>query len=65
MYPNRIDLEVGSAPENDPFKTAAIRYGSTIGPERFPNMLLDLQALLNDTPPDDARPRVRQSICHC
>ena len=50
MYPNRIDLGVGRAPGTDPFTAAAIRYGSTVGPEHFPNMVLDLQALLNDTP---------------
>ena len=51
MYPNRIDLGVGRAPGTDPFTAAAIRYGSRVGPEHFPNMVLDLQALLNDSEP--------------
>ena len=51
MYPSRIDLGIGRAPGTDPFTAAAIRYGSTVGPEHFPNMVLDLQALLNDTAP--------------
>ena len=51
MYPSRIDLGIGRAPGTDPFTAAAIRYGSTVGPEHFPNMVLDLQALLNDTEP--------------
>ena len=51
LYPNRIDLGVGRAPGTDPFTAAAIRYGSQLGPEYFPNMVLDLQALLNDDDP--------------
>ncbi|MDD9890021.1 MAG: LLM class flavin-dependent oxidoreductase [Gammaproteobacteria bacterium] len=51
LYPGRVDLGVGRAPGTDPFTAAAIRYGSSIGPEYFPNMVLDLQALLNDTDP--------------
>ena len=51
MYPSRVDLGIGRAPGTDPFTAAAIRYGSTVGPEHFPNMVLDLQALLNDTEP--------------
>ena len=51
LYPNRIDLGVGRAPGTDPFTAAAIRYGSQVGPEYFPNMVLDLQALLNDDDP--------------
>jgi luciferase family oxidoreductase group 1 len=51
LYPNRIDLGVGRAPGTDPFTAAAIRYGSQVGPEHFPNMVADLQALLNDTDP--------------
>ena len=51
LYPNRIDLGVGRAPGTDPFTAAAIRYGSRVGPEHFPNMIADLQALLNDTDP--------------
>jgi len=51
LYPNRVDLGIGRAPGTDPFTAAAIRYGSTVGPEHFPNMVLDLQALLNDTDP--------------
>ena len=60
LYPGRIDLGVGRAPGTDPFTAAAIRYGSRVGPEHFPNMVFDLQALLNDTDPitpgmEDAR----------
>jgi len=51
LYPQRIDLGVGRAPGTDPFTAAAIRYGSRVGPEHFPNMVVDLQALLNDTDP--------------
>lgn len=51
LYPGRIDLGVGRAPGTDPFTAAAIRYGSRVGPEHFPNMVGDLQALLNDTDP--------------
>lgn len=49
LYPDRVDLGIGRAPGTDPFTAAAIRYGSRVGPEHFPNMVLDLQALLNDT----------------
>lgn len=49
LYPGRVDLGIGRAPGTDPFTAAAIRYGSRVGPEHFPNMVLDLQALLNDT----------------
>ena len=51
LYPERVDLGVGRAPGTDPFTAAAIRYGSRVGPEHFPNMIADLQALLNDTDP--------------
>ncbi|MDC0222110.1 LLM class flavin-dependent oxidoreductase [Gammaproteobacteria bacterium] len=51
LYPGRIDLGIGRAPGTDPFTAAAIRYGSRVGPEHFPNMVLDLQALLNDSDP--------------
>ena len=51
LYPNRVDLGIGRAPGTDPFTAAAIRYGSRVGSEHFPNMVLDLQALLNDTDP--------------
>ena len=51
LYPNRVDLGIGRAPGTDPFTAAAIRYGSRVGPEHFPNMVVDLQALLNDTNP--------------
>jgi len=51
LYPGRIDLGVGRAPGTDPFTARAIRYGSRVGPEHFPNMVADLQALLNDTDP--------------
>lgn len=51
LYPHRIDLGVGRAPGTDPFTAAALRYGSRVGPDHFPNMVADLQALLNDTDP--------------
>ncbi len=51
LYPGRIDLGVGRAPGTDPFTAAAIRYGSRVGPEHFPAMVADLQALINDTCP--------------
>ena len=51
LYPDRIDLGIGRAPGTDPFTARAIRYGSTVGPEHFPNMVADLQALLNDENP--------------
>lgn len=51
LYPDRVDLGVGRAPGTDPFTAAAIRYGSRVGAEHFPNMVIDLQALLNDSDP--------------
>jgi len=51
LYPDRMDLGVGRAPGTDPFTAAAIRYGSRVGAEHFPNMVVDLQALLNDEDP--------------
>ncbi|MGY8786075.1 MAG: LLM class flavin-dependent oxidoreductase [Pseudomonadales bacterium] len=51
LYPDRLDLGVGRAPGTDPFTAAAIRYGSRVGAEHFPNMVVDLQALLNDSDP--------------
>lgn len=51
LYPDRMDLGVGRAPGTDPFTAAAIRYGSRVGAEHFPNMVVDLQALLNDDDP--------------
>ncbi|MDG0997384.1 MAG: LLM class flavin-dependent oxidoreductase [Gammaproteobacteria bacterium] len=51
LYPGRIDLGIGRAPGTDPFTSAAIRYGSTTGPQHFPNMVCDLQSLLNDDDP--------------
>ena len=51
LYPERVDLGMGRAPGTDPFTAAAIRYGSRVGPEHFPNMIADLQALLNDSDP--------------
>jgi len=51
LYPDRVDLGIGLAPCPDPFTAASIRYGSRVGPEHFPHMVLDLQALLNDTDP--------------
>ncbi len=51
LYPGRVDLGVGRAPGTDPFTAAAIRYGSRVGPEHFPAMVRDLQALLHDRSP--------------
>jgi luciferase family oxidoreductase group 1 len=51
LYPDRVDLGVGRAPGTDPFTAAALRYGSTVGPQHFPAMVADLQALINDTEP--------------
>lgn len=51
LYPNRVDLGVGRAPGTDPFTARALRYGSQLGPEYFPNMVADLSALLLDTDP--------------
>ena len=51
LYPGRVDLGVGRAPGTDPFTAAALRYGSSVGPQHFPRMVADLQALLNDTEP--------------
>ena len=51
LYPYRVDLGVGRAPGTDPFTAAALRYGSTVGPQHFPQMVADLQALLNDSEP--------------
>lgn len=51
LYPGRVDLGVGRAPGTDPFTAAALRYGSTVGPQHFPRMVADLQALLNDREP--------------
>lgn len=51
LYPHRVDLGVGRAPGTDPFTARAIRYGSRVGPEHFPNMVADLQALLLDKDP--------------
>jgi len=51
LYPGRIDLGVGRAPGTDPFTAAALRYGSTVGPQHFPQMVADLQALINDSEP--------------
>ena len=48
LYPERVDLGIGRAPGTDPFTAAAIRYGSRVGPEHFPTMVADLQALLKD-----------------
>lgn len=51
LYPGRVDLGVGRAPGTDPFTAAALRYGSTVGPQHFPQQVADLQALLNDLEP--------------
>jgi len=60
LYPNRVDLGVGRAPGTDPFTAAAIRYGSRVGPEHFPNMVADLAALLCDeNPPTPGMERAR------
>lgn len=54
LYPDRVDLGVGRAPGTDPFTAAALRYGSRVGPQHFPQMVADLQALLNDLDPTTA-----------
>lgn len=60
LYPNRVDLGIGRAPGTDPFTARAIRYGSSVGPEHFPNMVADLSALLNDeSPPTPGMERAR------
>jgi luciferase family oxidoreductase group 1 len=60
LYPNRVDLGVGRAPGTDPFTAAALRYGSRVGAEHFPNMIADLQALLADkNPPTPGMERAR------
>lgn len=51
LYPNRIDLGVGRAPGTDPFTASALRYGSNRGPQYFPSMVMDLDALLRDVDP--------------
>lgn len=51
LYPRRIDLGVGRAPGGDLYTAAALRYGSTIGPQHFPNQVADLSALLRDETP--------------
>lgn len=51
LYPGRIDLGVGRAPGSDQYTAAALRYGSPLGPEYFPNKVADLEALLRDAPP--------------
>lgn len=51
MYPGRIDCGVGRAPGSDQYTAAALRYGSPLGPEYFPNKVADLDALLRDVPP--------------
>jgi luciferase family oxidoreductase group 1 len=51
MYPGRIDVGVGRAPGSDQYTAAALRYGSPVGPEYFPNKVADLEALLRDAPP--------------
>lgn len=54
LYPNRMDLGVGRAPGTDPFTASALRYGSNRGPQHFPNMVMDLDALLRDVDPPTA-----------
>lgn len=51
MYPGRMDLGVGRAPGSDQYTATALRYGSPLGPEYFPNKVADLDALLRDVPP--------------
>ncbi len=51
LYPGRIDLGVGRAPGGDGITTAALAYGSKIGPEYFPARFADLLAFLADQPP--------------
>ena len=65
MYGDRIDLGVGRAPGSTQYIAAALGYGSTVGPQHFPQMVADLEALLRDAAPvtpgmEDARafPRV-------
>ncbi len=60
LYPNRLDLGVGRAPGTDPFTASALRYGSAVGPQHFPNMVADLSALLYDVdPPTKGMERAR------
>ena len=51
MYPGRMDVGVGRAPGSDQYTAAALRYGSGLGPEYFPNKVADLEALLRNQPP--------------
>lgn len=51
MYPGRIDCGVGRAPGAHQHIANALRYGSPLGPEYFPNKVADLDALLRDAPP--------------
>lgn len=51
MYPDRLDLGVGRAPGGDQYTATALRYGSTVGPQHFPNQVADLSALLRDEDP--------------
>lgn len=51
MYPGRVDCGVGRAPGAHQHIANALRYGSPLGPEYFPNKVADLDALLRDAPP--------------
>lgn len=51
LYPGRVDLGVGRAPGSDQYTAAALRYGSPLGPEYFPNKVADLEALLHGREP--------------
>ena len=51
MYPGRVDCGVGRAPGGHQHIANALRYGSPLGPEYFPQKVADLDALLRDVPP--------------
>lgn len=51
LYPGRIDVGVGRAPGSDQYTATALRYGSPLGPEYFPNKVADLEALLRGDQP--------------
>lgn len=51
LYPGRIDLGLGRAPGGDPETYAALRRQPG-APERFPDDVAELQALLADPAPD-------------
>ncbi|MDB6062572.1 MAG: hypothetical protein JWM78_2675 [Verrucomicrobiaceae bacterium] len=60
MYPGRVDCGVGRAPGGHQHVANALRYGSPLGPEYFPNKVADLDALLRDqSPPTPGMERAR------